>query len=244
MRWRAGGRVIPAAGGGGGGLTAAWQPYLPASTTPDLDPNSIVSGASISGDYLEIELQSPGAYPLPTQGALWDCGGLVDAYGSAYTADGCDPPLIGARTDTLLPADTWVGALVATGTPAVSGVEAFGIILDATGNITTYQLATSGSQQSSTSTESDTDLRIGMLRALPSNTSTSRYGGGVGYSAAGTPVASRGLALSFIIGSSGWSRVWLGAGWVAGTGSAPATVRVSGRTLGALASRWITDGGL
>jgi hypothetical protein len=244
MRWRAGGRVIPAAGGGGGGLTAAWQPYLPASTTPDLDPNSIVSGASISGDYLEIELQSPGAYPLPTQGALWDCGGLVDAYGSAYTADGCDPPLTGVRTDTLLPADTWVGAFIATGSPAVSGVDAFGVILDGSGAITVNLLVSSGSQQSSTGGVVDTSQRVGVIRTMPYGTTSSRYAGAVGYDAAGIPVTVRSFALSFIAGTAGWSRVWLGAGWVAGTGSAPATVRVSGRTLGALASRWILDGGL
>jgi hypothetical protein len=233
---------VPA--GGGGGLTAAWQPYLPASTTPTLDPNSIVSGASISGDYLEIELQSPGAYPLPTQGALWDCGDLLDVYGSAYTADGCDVPLLAARTDTLLPADTWVGAFVASGNPAVSGVDAFGVILDGSGAISVNLLVSGGSQQSSTSGNVDTAQRVGVLRTLPYAATSSRYAGAVGYDAAGIPLTIRGLALSFIAGTAGWSRVWLGAGWVAGTGSAPATVRVSGRTLGALASRWITDGGL
>lgn len=233
-------------GGGGGASGMAVRSFLPSSATATLDPNSIVASATIDGDWLEVDLQNPGAYPLPTQGAIWDCGALVDAYGDPYTPPGSDSPWIhGVRSDAVLPpADTWVGALFATAAPNVAGVESFGIMLDSTGNLVTYQRNSAGTEQSTASVDNAAELRIAMLRVMTGNTTLARYGSGLGYDGSGNIVAARGLGLALTVGGLGFSRAWLAAGWLAGTGGPTATVRLSGRTLGALASRLVSEGGL
>lgn len=225
--------------------------YLPAAATPDLDPNNIVASSSVDDDWLTVNLQSPGAYPLPSQGALWDCGPFRDIYGGEFPAEGPNPPNMLARVADAVPRDVWVAAFIATDLPDAADVETYGggMQHDAPNNVNAVAISRTSAGAwlvVPAPNAVDTSSRIAILRIQSGNQTLARYASVICYGGSGATPASavRPLTVPQSLGASGWSRVWIGVGWVAGTGGPTATVRLNARSIGASVARMISESGL
>lgn len=193
------------------------------SSTPDADPNLICSSAAKEGKGIRFELQSPGAYPLPNQACYYSFP-LKDALGKALASvtpfDACD---VAVKTDGLLPDDAYVFAAITIGDPG-SGHGYGGQIR---GNAGTQndgaRLYSPGTGWSATAITGNADIvRAHGIVGVGSATQLRSHGGWLSEED-GTQV---GTAITTILHgfSTGYTRLIVGAGWVAGGGGPTASV--------------------
>lgn len=213
------------------------------ASTPEVDTNSLLASASYSGGVLAATLQSPGAHPLPGDGVIWDCGPVRNWWGEAGNIETATPPDVWVHLAGALPSDTWVACILADGPPDTA-TYAYGAMVRAGGVLAGCALA-SGTWAVGTG---GTDASLRLARTEPGTqnvTTNTRYLGGVGYDADGVPVTGMVITtLTTILQPTAWTRVWLAAGWVAGSGGPTAEVSFHGHVIGAAVGDLIARAGL
>ena len=198
------------------------------SLVPTLDPSSQLSDIRIDGEYFEIDLVSPAATPLPTNGVVWEIPNLTDILGNALpTFDILDHWHAEITTDGLIPDDLYVGIGISAGVvdAANVGVAAYlqgngGTVNDASrayGNSALWTQATvpgSALVRKASAFIGPFDLSGTTLRLRSHGVALYEADGTLDDVDAGAPIN----------GTQPYDRAFLVAGFIAGTGVA-ATVR-------------------
>lgn len=215
------------AAAGGGGITAAAQNFVPTSFTPVHDPNSIVASASQDGNWILVNAQNPGTFPLISDGAVFDCGPLRNFEGESVTIDPITAvSLLGIEIESVPGTQLRAWAIIADGQyGAYTRAVATGLLANGA-NLEPLSARDFGAGWNSsgifTGAGSSTARRVWQQYAATSHTAIAQKSSILLTASAGT---SHALARETTTGVCTFNRAMLAVSWTSATGASAGPVR-------------------